>query len=69
IWLPSSEKALAAGLRCRPVTETVRDTWEWVASRGGDRLRVYRETVEHGIDLAKEAAILAAWADRPVSPG
>ena len=53
IWLPSSEKALAAGLRCRPVTETVRDTWEWVASGGGDRLRVYRETVEHGIDLPR----------------
>ena len=68
-WLPSSEKALAAGLRCRPVTETVRDTWEWVASGGGDRLRVYRETVEHGIDFAKGAAILTAWADRPVSPG
>ncbi|MDI3423281.1 NAD-dependent epimerase/dehydratase family protein [Streptomyces luteolus] len=28
-------KALAAGLRCRPATETVRDTWEWLRSIGG----------------------------------
>ncbi|MDQ8701374.1 NAD-dependent epimerase/dehydratase family protein [Streptomyces sp. LHD-70] len=28
-------KVLAAGLRCRPATETVRDTWEWLRSIGG----------------------------------
>ncbi|MFD4632744.1 NAD-dependent epimerase/dehydratase family protein [Streptomyces sp. NPDC058284] len=31
----SSEKAVAAGLRSRPVAETVRDTWEWLRSIGG----------------------------------
>ncbi|MER6997850.1 NAD-dependent epimerase/dehydratase family protein [Streptomyces sp. NPDC000410] len=43
IWIPRGEtydamhradvsKALAAGLRCRPVAETVADTWSWLRS-------------------------------------
>jgi 2'-hydroxyisoflavone reductase len=43
IWLPSGheyaamhdsdvERAHAAGLRCRPVGETVRDTWTWLSA-------------------------------------
>ncbi|MET8830996.1 NAD-dependent epimerase/dehydratase family protein [Streptomyces sp. NPDC004610] len=28
-------RALAAGLRCRPVAETVADTWAWLRSLGG----------------------------------
>ncbi|GGU92811.1 reductase [Streptomyces albospinus] len=46
VWLPPGQlhdvmhggdvaKALAAGLRCRPVAETVADTWEWLRSIGG----------------------------------
>ncbi|WP_328719470.1 NAD-dependent epimerase/dehydratase family protein [Streptomyces sp. NBC_00247] len=46
IWLPEGElhdalhrgdvgKALAAGMRCRPVSETVADTWTWLKSMGG----------------------------------
>ncbi|WP_411083255.1 NAD-dependent epimerase/dehydratase family protein [Streptomyces sp. cmx-18-6] len=46
IWLPEGElhdtlhrgghaKAHAAGLRCRPVGETVADTWAWLGERGG----------------------------------
>lgn len=62
VWLPSSAKALAAGLRCRPVTDTVRDTWAWIASGEADVLAVYREMPRHGIDRAKEDEILAAWA-------
>ncbi|MEU7650149.1 NAD-dependent epimerase/dehydratase family protein [Streptomyces huasconensis] len=31
----SSRKAVAAGLRTRPVMDTVRDTWEWLRSIGG----------------------------------
>jgi 2'-hydroxyisoflavone reductase len=64
VWRPSSQKALAAGLRCRPVTETVRDAWDWVASGAADALATYREMPQHGIDPAKEAAILSAWAAR-----
>ncbi|MEW2067975.1 NAD-dependent epimerase/dehydratase family protein [Streptomyces sp. NPDC007346] len=46
VWLPRGElydavhrgghaKAEAAGLRCRPVGETVADTWSWLCERGG----------------------------------
>lgn len=46
IWLPPGEmhdalhgsdvsKALNAGLRCRPVAETVADTWAWLQRIGG----------------------------------
>ncbi|MFH8369458.1 NAD-dependent epimerase/dehydratase family protein [Streptomyces sp. NPDC018031] len=46
IWLPPGElhdtmhcadvsRALAAGLRCRPVAETVADTWKWLGDLGG----------------------------------
>ncbi|MEU9834530.1 NAD-dependent epimerase/dehydratase family protein [Streptosporangium sp. NPDC048047] len=58
VWLPSSEKALAAGLRCRPVAETVRDTWAWLREIPVEE-RSFRG---HGIDPEKEAKILAEWA-------
>ncbi|MEU4096485.1 reductase [Streptomyces sp. NPDC026673] len=46
VWLPPGElydtlhtadvsRALATGLRCRPVGETVADTWNWLRSLGG----------------------------------
>lgn len=46
VWLPpgelhdtmhrtSTDKAVAAGLRARPVAETVADTWAWIQSLGG----------------------------------
>lgn len=46
IWVPPGDtyetlhrgnvsKALSAGLRCRPVQETVADTWEWLQAIGG----------------------------------
>lgn len=46
VWLPPGtsydmihgvdvSRALATGLRCRPVTETVADTWSWLGSIGG----------------------------------
>ncbi|WP_345659261.1 NAD-dependent epimerase/dehydratase family protein [Streptomyces venetus] len=56
-------RALAAGLRCRPVEETVADTWNWLGGIGGvapqraDRTR-------KGLDPEVEAKVLAA-ADAP----
>ncbi|MEV4831455.1 NAD-dependent epimerase/dehydratase family protein [Micromonospora sp. NPDC049257] len=72
IWIPPGheyrwlqergvEKAYAAGLTCRPVAETVVDTWRWlgrvgeVPPRAG---RPARATV--GLDPAREAALLTA---------
>jgi 2'-hydroxyisoflavone reductase len=69
IWLPPGElhgtlhqgnvgKALAAGLRCRPVRDTVGDTWEWLRSVGGTApQRPDRPVV--GLDPEVEAAFLA----------
>ncbi|WP_162467828.1 MULTISPECIES: NAD-dependent epimerase/dehydratase family protein [Streptomyces] len=70
IWIPPGEsydamhtadvsKALAAGLRCRPVEETVADTWAWLESVGGaapqrpDRPRL-------GLSREREAALLSS---------
>ncbi|MFD5720211.1 NAD-dependent epimerase/dehydratase family protein [Streptomyces sp. NPDC127036] len=50
-------RAVAAGLRCRPVRETVADTWEWLRSHGGTApLRPDRPPV--GLDPAVEAKVL-----------
>lgn len=52
-------RAEAAGLRPRPVEETVADTWAWLRSIGGAApQRPDRPAV--GLDPAVEAAILAA---------
>ncbi|MEV7925221.1 NAD-dependent epimerase/dehydratase family protein [Kitasatospora sp. NPDC088779] len=53
----SVDRAVAAGLRCRPVGETVEDTWAWLRSIGGvapqraDRPKV-------GLDPEREAELL-----------
>ena len=33
-WLAGTERAHAAGLRCRPVAETVGDVWDWLREGG-----------------------------------
>ncbi|MGW7369259.1 NAD-dependent epimerase/dehydratase family protein [Streptomyces sp. NPDC054841] len=69
IWIPRGElydamhgadvsKALAAGLHCRPVEETVADTWSWLRSLGGQApQRPDRSQV--GLSPAQESALLA----------
>ncbi|MEU6661413.1 NAD-dependent epimerase/dehydratase family protein [Streptomyces sp. NPDC046821] len=50
-------KAVAAGLRCRPVEETVVDTWAWLDSIGGvPPHRPDRPSL--GLDPATEAKVL-----------
>ncbi|MFJ9692051.1 NAD-dependent epimerase/dehydratase family protein [Kitasatospora sp. NPDC101183] len=68
IWLAPGElydflhtgsvaKAQAAGLRCRPVAETVEDTWAWLRSIGGEApQRADRPGV--GLDPEREARLL-----------
>ncbi|GAA2414483.1 NAD-dependent epimerase/dehydratase family protein [Nonomuraea africana] len=62
-WTISTSKAEAAGLRCRPVADTVRDTWEWLKDIPVSE-RVFGRRNVHGIAPEKEAAILAAWSAR-----
>ncbi|MFE0647589.1 NAD-dependent epimerase/dehydratase family protein [Streptomyces sp. NPDC059534] len=69
VWVPPGEmydamhtadvsRAVAAGLRCRPVAETVADTWAWLGSLGGVAPhRPDRPPV--GLSPEREAAVLA----------
>ncbi|MEU8269285.1 NAD-dependent epimerase/dehydratase family protein [Sphaerisporangium sp. NPDC049002] len=67
IWLPQDAEyggmhdsdvtaAHDAGLTCRPVQETVADTWAWLQTEGDPVPRPDRP--RHGIDPAKERRIL-----------
>ncbi|MFD9005575.1 NAD-dependent epimerase/dehydratase family protein [Streptomyces sp. NPDC059582] len=57
-------RALATGLVCRPVTETVADTWKWLRDIGGTApMRPDRSF--KGLDPEVEAQVLAAGAGVP----
>ncbi|AYV32885.1 NAD dependent epimerase/dehydratase family protein (plasmid) [Streptomyces sp. ADI95-16] len=58
VWKIDSTRAQAAGLVCRPLSETVVDTWAWL--RGGGLPVEHPRWAEHGITPGKEAAILSA---------
>ncbi|WP_327230144.1 NAD-dependent epimerase/dehydratase family protein [Streptomyces murinus] len=55
-------RALATGLTCRPVQETVADTWRWLTSIGGTPPR-RSERGAPGLDPEVEAKVLAALRD------
>ncbi|WP_248961299.1 NAD-dependent epimerase/dehydratase family protein [Sphaerisporangium perillae] len=62
VWSSSTAKAEAAGLRCRPVAETVRDTWDWLKDRDHAALEArFASWQRHGIAPDKEARILSEW--------
>lgn len=52
IFTFNNHKALAAGLHCRPIAETIRDTLLWDASEGKPRL---------GLKPEREQELLQAW--------
>jgi 2'-hydroxyisoflavone reductase len=70
IWIPPDsedagihaadvERAHAAGLRCRPVEDTVADTWAWLTSLDGAApLRADREPP--GLDPQRERAVISS---------
>ncbi|MDH6133622.1 2'-hydroxyisoflavone reductase [Kitasatospora sp. MAA4] len=71
VWEPDSSRAIAAGLRCRPVVESIRDTWAWLSTPEGEAeaFSAYRSFAQSGLQnrgLApeKEQRILDAWAAR-----
>lgn len=71
-WMPSRQypgsedvdtsAALAAGLTCRPVSDTVHDTWAWLRDVGSPPQRADRPT--SGLDPERERGVLAAWHGR-----
>jgi 2'-hydroxyisoflavone reductase len=61
-WRADSSATAAAGLICRPLAETVADTWAWMREVGPER--AVGDRYPFGLDPAKEAGILAAWRAR-----
>ncbi len=64
VWTPSSAKAVAAGLRCRPVPESIRDTAAWLFAPGGmdDAFDVHHSQKDDQVMTAsREAELLARW--------
>jgi 2'-hydroxyisoflavone reductase len=74
-WLPRSlgavpvatDRARAAGLRCRPFVDTARDTWAWLSTGWDDEAAVRenrRMRVPAGISDERERKILVACSPR-----
>jgi 2'-hydroxyisoflavone reductase len=62
VWDAATGRATALGLRTRPVTETVRDTWAWLRDVGGPPEPPPRDYLARlGIDPDKERSVLAGW--------
>lgn len=69
IWLPPGSvdhefmhrgdvsKALAAGLHCRPVRDTIADTWAWLTALPGEAPR-RADRAAAGLDPALESTLL-----------
>ncbi|KUL46354.1 SDR family oxidoreductase [Streptomyces regalis] len=57
-------RAVATGLRCRPVEETVADTWRWLRDIGGTA-PMRPDRTSKGLDPEVEAKVLAAEAGAP----
>ncbi|MGW4423564.1 NAD-dependent epimerase/dehydratase family protein [Streptosporangium sp. NPDC004631] len=57
-WQVDAERARRAGLLCRPLAETVADTYTWLST--GVRISSERFT-ELGITLERETELLTAW--------
>jgi 2'-hydroxyisoflavone reductase len=60
VWSAETAEAERLGLRCRPVTETVADTWAWLRDEGPAEKPDRDYVATHGIDPDKEERILAA---------
>ena len=63
VWQHSSAKAAEAGLRCRPVPESIRDTAAWLFGPGGTEVAfgAYRSLSDRGLAPEKEQQLLADW--------
>ncbi|MBT8226137.1 MAG: NAD-dependent epimerase [Dactylosporangium sp.] len=57
-WAVDSSRAQAAGLACRPLRDTVSDTWNWLQI---EQPVPHERQAEHGMDPEREAELLAAW--------
>ncbi|MFG1918128.1 NAD-dependent epimerase/dehydratase family protein [Micromonospora sp. NPDC048898] len=63
VWKVDSRRAATAGLRCRPLHETVVETWAWMNS-GGAAITGDGEAgraADHGLPPKRESELLLAW--------
>jgi 2'-hydroxyisoflavone reductase len=58
-WDVDTTMAMAAGLACRPLAETVRDTWRWMGEGGGPA--PYGRQAQHGLSPERERQLLDLW--------
>jgi nucleoside-diphosphate-sugar epimerase len=60
-WEIGTARAQAAGLRCRPVADTIADTWAWLRDGGEAALTAWRaEMRPRGLSAERERELLAA---------
>jgi nucleoside-diphosphate-sugar epimerase len=60
-WAVGTERAQAAGLRCRPVADTIADTWAWLREGGEAQLPDWHaDHRPRGLSAERERALLAA---------
>jgi 2'-hydroxyisoflavone reductase len=64
VWSADTSGAARTGLRCRPVADTVTDTWAWMLDDDVQPPDAAGRFGVNGIDPDKEQRILAAWHDR-----
>jgi nucleoside-diphosphate-sugar epimerase len=59
-WQVGTDRAQQAGLRCRPIAQTVADVWAWLRDGGEAELDEWRsEHRPRPMDVAREHALLA----------
>jgi len=64
-WAVGTERAQAAGLRCRPVADTMADTWAWLREGGEAALPDWRaDHRPRGLSPERERELLATAAAR-----
>jgi 2'-hydroxyisoflavone reductase len=54
-------RAISAGLRCRPLKQTIAETWQWLGPEGTLRERDGGRFTQDGIDSALEEVLIARW--------
>lgn len=63
VWAVDSSRAVADGLRCRPLHDTVEQTWSWMTA-GGTAITGEGEAgraADHGLSYEREQELLHAW--------
>jgi hypothetical protein len=61
-WNVDVKRAVAAGLRCRPLIDTVTETW--LGFDAGERSPNHQRVAKYGMDPARESDLLARWRAR-----